>query len=113
MLHVVLVTLCMHTGVYVHAVFGICSHALFGAFVAYCTQSCHRLLTYIPLASHFALQLGFVEGCVARTFEVMAKLGVCPKTAAMGLQGCAVNAAQCRAIMQLQSEQQLALPRML
>jgi hypothetical protein len=73
----------------------------------------HNLLTR-PFASNPALQLGFIQGCVAPTFEVMAKLGVCLKTAAQGLQGCAANAAaECRAIMQLQSEQQLALPRML
>jgi hypothetical protein len=69
---------------------------------------CNELLTPLPPLPS-ALQLGFLEMFVEPTFKAMAK--VCPKTAAQGLHGCAVNAAECRAIMQLQAEQQL--PRML
>jgi hypothetical protein len=63
------------------------------------------------LLYYSALQLYFVEELVQPTFQALEQC--CPRTAAQGLRGCKANAAQCRAIMQQQAEQQLALPRML
>ncbi|WIA33194.1 hypothetical protein OEZ86_006340 [Tetradesmus obliquus] len=58
-----------------------------------------------------ASQLYFVEQLVAPTFQALEQC--CPATAALGLRGCRANAAQCKAIIEQQAEQQEAMPRLL